>query len=247
MTRFETCKIFYDNYYASQASDKKNIQKMIDIRYEHTMCVIKLAKVISKKENLNVELTEIIALFHDLARAYQIKTYETLSDKDSIDHADYAVEILKKEHVLKDFTQLEQTIILDAIQYHNKFIDNIPDVTKESKPYVQLIRDADKIDIFRVVLSYQDLLQLSYTQNPTLDVVKQLVAGKQVLKSSMKNPTDDVLLKLSWMNELYYTTSWNLLEKARYIEKLLAKLPPGCNEIKAYCTAKISEKPLATL
>ena len=84
--------------------DKKN--RKILLKIEHTYRTAKISKEIAKSLNLdeeNIQLAELIGLLHDIGRFEQAKIYDTFDDKKSIDHADFAVEMLFKENLIEKF------------------------------------------------------------------------------------------------------------------------------------------------
>ena len=84
-------------------------------------------------ENMNlseeqVKLATLIGLLHDIARFEQMKRYGTYKDKISIDHGDFAIEILEKDNFIRKFIETDKydNIIKIAIKNHNKYkIENL--------------------------------------------------------------------------------------------------------------------------
>ena len=123
--------------------------KSIKKKYDHSLRVQKKCEEIAISKKYNKEkytLASLIGLLHDYGRFYQWDKYKTFTDKDSIDHGDYAVKKLFEENEIIDFYKNKNNyiIIYESIKYHNKY-----EVPKEvqSKEMCNLIRDADKLDI----------------------------------------------------------------------------------------------------
>ena len=92
-------------------------------------------------------LAETIALFHDVGRYEQFTKYRTFADVMSVPHGPLGVDILKRHKVLDCLTPDEQYTISRAVELHGT--KQLPDDLDEGvAPFAQLIRDADKLDIY---------------------------------------------------------------------------------------------------
>lgn len=129
----------------------------IALKFTHTFQTRLVNDKITQSLNLTERqcyLASLIALFHDYARFEQVKKYATFSDLKSVDHGDLAVEMLfdnnQLENFVTDLTESEKEIMYFAIKNHNKFA--IQDgLTDEQLLFCKIIRDADKLDIFRIL------------------------------------------------------------------------------------------------
>ena len=127
----------------------------IYLKIKHIETVVSVAKEVAESLNLdeeNVKLAELIALLHDIGRFEQVKRYHTFMDKDSINHAEFGVNLLK-EGLIREFINDDKydTIILNAILNHNKNkIDE--NLDEHTKLHCRIVRDADKVDIYNILL-----------------------------------------------------------------------------------------------
>lgn len=141
------------NYISEFKTEEPCIKQNIDLKEEHTEKVvleaISLAKVLGWGER-DVCLAGLIARFHDLARFEQFTQYQTFKDKDSRDHGDWGAELFEELNPLPQLTGEDRRILLTAIRYHNKKLIS-EELTGRELLHCRLIRDADKIDIYRVV------------------------------------------------------------------------------------------------
>ena len=105
----------------------------------------------SRLSERETELARIIALFHDIGRFEQFMRYRTFNDDISENHAEIAIRVLKQQHFLSAFDDKTVKIITATIANHN-----IPVLPEISDPDVllfsRLLRDADKLDIWRLTL-----------------------------------------------------------------------------------------------
>ncbi|MCI8410894.1 MAG: HD domain-containing protein [Clostridia bacterium] len=126
----------------------------IELKIKHTYEVVKKSEYISKGLGLdkeNIELAKLIALLHDIGRFEQVKQINDFLDSKSFDHAEYGIKVLFKDNLIREFIEdiKYDNIIQKAIYNHNKY--KIEEGLNESELlHSKIIRDADKLDNFRV-------------------------------------------------------------------------------------------------
>ena len=132
--------------------DVANVQLKID----HTMRVMEFARQIAAAKNRGAGLTklaELAALFHDLGRFPQYARYRTFHDQMSVNHAYQGVVTLKEHRVLEDLPGAVRRLVLGAVALHNRRF--LPQgLPKELRDLTKILRDADKLDIFQVMLAH---------------------------------------------------------------------------------------------
>ena len=133
--------------------------EMIRLKIEHTLRVAELAEGIAASLETSTKsdsgLSWLLGLLHDIGRFEQVRQYGTFVDSISVDHAELSADILFHEGLIQAFplqalTQTEFSIIETAIRAHNKLILP-PGLDDRTRKFCDLLRDADKVDIFRVV------------------------------------------------------------------------------------------------
>ncbi len=234
-------KYFYDwfnNYVKGFYSNDEYIQQNIVLKEEHTRRVCCNAVMISKDIKLNGEnrnITELSALFHDIGRFEQFKTYRTYNDKISENHALLGIRILKTAGVLGKLNLKVQNYIFKAIEYHNMF--KIPKEEKDEKIilFSKIIRDADKLDIYKVVTDYYKETgdkkntaiehELPNTNGYSKELINDILNCRNSASKYIINRNDIRLIKLSWIFDINFNvTLKNIVEKG-YIEKTLDSIP----------------------
>lgn len=136
-------------YYVNQFNLK---MPKINYKYHHSLSTMKKAEKIAKSLRLSqdqIELASLIGLIHDIGRFYQIEISDTFRDTNDNDHANYGITYLFDENHIIDYidTRDYDDVIKKAIYYHNKH--SLPkDLSEIEKLHCQIIRDADKLDIF---------------------------------------------------------------------------------------------------
>lgn len=193
----------------------------IDLKIKHTFRVMRLCEEIASSLNLSEEeihVAKIIGLLHDIGRFEQWKKYETFSDKDSIDHADLGVKILKKNNYLRCFIEDDKydDIIIKSVKYHNKY--KLPkNLTKKELLFVRLIRDADKIDILRLYTIKG--IDLELDKNSFSDEVYNLLLNKkEISRKSLTNKTDRLSISLGFIFDINYLYSFKYLKDKKYFD-----------------------------
>lgn len=248
-TDFPHFKNWFDSYVGTFASDDPAIQTNIDLKYQHTQRVCRAAVNIGKDLGLderNLCLAEIAALFHDVGRFEQFKRYRTFSDKRSINHAAFGVEILRDKSVLSHLDKSEQNLIIGSILLHNRAI-LADDGDDRSLLHSRLLRDADKLDIWWVVTDYyrqkaagvnNEGLELDLADTPGIspEVYKNIINGKTILFDSLKNLNDFKLLQVGWVYDINFLPTLRRLKERGYL-KMLQSFLPDSEEVRDIFTA----------
>lgn len=124
-----------------------------DLKVVHTYHVVDNAKTIATNLNLSEEdinLAELIALLHDIGRFEELNFLKKF-DSVGFEHASYGVKMLFDENLIRDFIEDNRydDIIRVAIDNHSRLA--IQDgLDERSLLHSKIIRDADKLDNFRV-------------------------------------------------------------------------------------------------
>ncbi len=201
------------------------------LKVKHTYKVADISEQIAidlKLSTIDVDLAWLIGLLHDIARFEQNKRYGTFNDLVSVDHAELGADILFKEGKIRDFTNTEiyDDIIENAIRFHNKYrVDNSLD--DRTRTFCNIIRDADKLDIFRVNLesSKEDVYEVSEEEFKnsefSRDIFESFFDEKVVLKQLKKNAVDGLACHLSLIYELVYPVSVKIALSQGYVDKMM--------------------------
>lgn len=213
-----------------QSYDMTDIK--IRLKQEHTYQVATLSEVIAKSLDLEpewVDLAWLIGMLHDLGRFEQLRRFGTFIDSESIDHAQFAAELLFEERLIRRFikaTDYDQ-IICAAIQYHNAY-RVLGDLDEQTMLFCDIIRDADKVDIFRVNVQvplseiYNIPMEAFYESEITCEVSEAFFSGDTVLKSLKKTPIDHLIGQISLYNGLVFPKSRELVRGQGYMEQMFA-------------------------
>ena len=132
--------------------------RMISHKVEHTLRVAGNCERIALSLCLNgddMTFAWFLGLLHDIGRFEQVRRYGTFIDSVSVDHAEFGADLLFRENLIDTFLTEQMpeewmSLLETAIRQHNKL--TLPeDLDERTRRFCDLIRDADKADIFRVV------------------------------------------------------------------------------------------------
>lgn len=242
------CRTFYT------ASDENN--RNIRLKEEHTQEVCTFMGLLADSLALSSadrNLAQAVALFHDVGRFEQYRRYRTFKDSASINHAALGARVLAGEKVLAALDAGERRLIAGSVALHNVF--RIPDGLGDRRLlFLRLIRDADKLDIWRVFIDFYgqadgeraSAVSLGFPDLPecTPAVIDSLSRGEMVNLASLRTLNDFKLLQLSWVFDLNFPASWRLVRERRYVERVAATLPddPGVARGVAFVRDFLEEK-----
>ena len=238
-------------YYDSSIGLTDQQQQNFATKYEHSLRVADICNTIAQKLGWTEEergIACISGIFHDIGRFKQLLEFGTFNDSVSVDHAEYSVQVIEEKGFLEGLNKEQQTAVLEAIRYHNK--RELPrDLSENGLQYAKLLRDADKLDILRVITDYYG--NPKATPNHTLTwempkgssvtpvVAKQVLAGNLVSKSDVANLLDIKIMQLSWVYDVNFKPSFQLLMDKRFLEKIYASLPKSDTVIQIYRMVKV--------
>ena len=142
---------YADNYDTSDV--------MIKSKIDHTLRVSKNADRIARSLTMideDIDLAYLSGLLHDFGRFEQVRRYGTFVDSHSVDHAELGADILFNDGKINLFSEAgfkedDYELMETAIRQHNKL--KLPEGLDDSTETIcNILRDADKLDIFRVIV-----------------------------------------------------------------------------------------------
>ena len=212
------------------------VQQPLVLKEEHSLRVCHEVMNIGRMLNMtpdNLRLAEVMALFHDIGRFEQVTRYKTFVDGKSENHAELGVKILKQEKTLTALDGDTQKLILKAISYHNRL--SVPEDESDICLYFsRLLRDADKLDIFNLVSTYyasvsdrSTAVELDLPDTPTVSdkVISSICEGKMIDMRQLQSLNDFKLLQMSWVHDINYQPTFQLIFERDYLKKIRNTLP----------------------
>jgi len=230
-------KTWFDEYVSGYTTNDSEYNYPFRLKIDHTKRVCENIIMIGKAVNLSDDeliLAETMALFHDIGRFEQYARYSTFRDIDSENHAKLSLRQMAVHGVLSKNTADEKRLITKAIGYHN--VATLPDVKDEKELfYMRLLRDADKLDIWKVVIDYyherdhfqSTAIELNLLDDPTWsDHILEAVMNKKIARmKDLKTLNDFKLLQISWVFDLNFAPSFKAVENRKYLKQIEATLP----------------------
>ncbi len=223
-------KEWFRKYAIGFQTNDKDINKNLKLKQAHTKRVCHEIVGIGKELHLNESqlcLAEAMALFHDVGRFEQYTKYRTYLDMKSENHAELGVKVLYKHQVLKKLKDNERVLIEKAVSYHNR--KELPvNETEECLFYTKLLRDADKLDIWKVVTDYYQrkpeeengaiVFELPDTDDFSDDACNNLISGKLVDVNQIRCINDFRLLQMSWVYDINFKPTFIRIRERKYLE-----------------------------
>ena len=211
----------------------------LKLKKAHTLRVVEEMKLLIKDLTPAPELIptlEASAVLHDLGRFPQFEIHGTFLDQVSVNHAELSLSEIETHGFLKGVSSRDRQLITTAVGHHNSaFLPG--DLTSSETLHLKMLRDADKMDIWQVVIQ-------NY-QNPKSDRMKIIGLGLKkdgplsrealdaifqstFIKSSMINNLNDLkLMQISWIFDLNFPCSICRAKNRGVIPKIVATMPPS--------------------
>jgi putative nucleotidyltransferase with HDIG domain len=244
INQLKRLKTWFDTYSQSFLTNDAAKDGPLVLKIKHTarVCdnICHLARSIELDAN-HLRIAEAVGLFHDIGRFMQFGRFGTFNDRRSANHASLGIEVLRQEAVLDDLADVEKAIILDAVRFHNApaLPTNRPPT---SMVFMRLIRDADKLDIWKVFAGYfrrgqlpepaivQHLPDLPTCQDAIIDAIARRCKAEFW---DMRSLNDYKLLQLSWVFELYFRETFVLARERGDLSAIARSLPADPTVAKA--------------
>jgi len=207
------------------------------LKVEHTRKVGENMALLAAGEGLTTKdarIADAVALLHDVGRFPQFRRWRTFRDSDSDNHARLGIEVLREQGVLDGFPAAERLLIEEAVRFHNLLA--LPLRFKSPTAlFIRLIRDADKLDIWRVFQDYfrqpeelrPSAVTLGFPDLPGVSpaCIRELAAGRVIRLENVRVLNDFKLLQISWVYDLNFRSSYCLLQQRGHIPTLAATIP----------------------
>lgn len=238
---------YYDSFKDLAEQQEVNFK----IKKNHSLRVAQNSLSIATQLNWSeedVKTAFLIGLLHDVGRFRQLFEYNTFNDKKSVNHAELGVEILKQKNPFELLNFQHKDILTKAIENHNKFKVDKRLFENELK-HAKLIRDADKLDIFKVLTDYYSnkngkanhtlTWELGKGNTISKEVAKEILTNKLVSRNNVVSELDVKVMQLSWVYDFNYKQSFAQLMKKGYLEIIYKSLPKNDLVFEIYRKVKV--------
>ena len=244
------------NAFAEYVRNYDPSDEKIKLKIDHTYRVAGLCQRIAESLGLSepdVDIAWLLGMLHDIGRFEQIRRFGTFNDAQSVDHAEFGADLLFKEGLIRKFAegyyeecelaepenQEDEQIIKNnehhnkdtgllemAIRQHNKYRVK-EDLTERQRMFCDILRDADKVDIFKVNADIPMEIIYDVTTEElkngiiTKEVLESFYKKETVLKSVRRSAVDHIVGHISLLFELVYKESYRQVREQGYVYKLL--------------------------
>lgn len=235
----DSINIWFTGYVDSFTPGTPKAAEMIAHKRSHSHRVAELSLTLSRElgwTDNDRNIAGAIGLIHDCGRFPQVVAHESYIDVQTFDHGEEGCRVLTGQHILDEYDAPDRKAILDAVRFHNNHC--IPDgLAERSIPFVRLIRDADKVDIFGILLKTftskahenreEYILRKKNDARLSLKALRDVRNGGTVSHHHIETEADMVLMLMSWVYDISYGPALARIAEADYIGSLAALLPGG--------------------
>lgn len=244
------------NAFAEYVRNYDPSDEKIKLKIDHTYRVAGLCQRIAESLGLSepdVDIAWLLGMLHDIGRFEQIRRFGTFNDVQSVDHAEFGADLLFKEGLIRKFAEgyyeecelaepenQEDEQIIKNNEHHNKDIGLLEmairqhnkyrvkeDLTERQRMFCDILRDADKVDIFKVNADIPMEIIYDVTTEElkngviTKEVLESFYKKETVLKSVRRSAVDHIVGHISLLFELVYKESYRQAKEQGYVYKLL--------------------------
>ena len=225
---FQQIGQFFKPY--EESGDPGYLLKIVHTYHVAENCA-KLAQMTGCSEE-DILLSSIIGLLHDIGRFAEMKETGEFNGS-RYDHASKGVEMLFEEGMIRRFLEKDQydQIIRTAIADHSLF--QLPEIKDEKTLFhAKLIRDADKLDNFRVKIdepvenlfpgriSTKELLETSYISDAVYDSLRKRECVK--LKDRV-TPLDYLVTIIGFYFDLNFDATRHIIHEENLIRRMMGR------------------------
>jgi len=238
----ENCNSYIDNLIEQFPLIRDNLL----LKKVHSEHVAENARLVSCDLNLSKSdelLARTAAVLHDIGRFKQFIKFGTFNDNVSINHAVFGISEIKYLEILQGLCPESQQLIYKTIELHNAL--HLPeDLDEQTSLQVKILRDADKLDILRVVVEHYEnpdqesnrYIQLDLPDLPaaTEKVITAIKNRSLVRFGDINSLNDFKLLQISWVFDINYSWTKRQIIDREYIGRIFNNLNeiPVISELK---------------
>lgn len=222
-----------------------NLPAPIALKLDHTRHVAENAREIARELGWvpeDVHAAEALGWLHDVGRFAQFAEFGHFHDATSVDHGLRSCEIVQAAGLLAMLPADERDGLLESVRHHNaKSIP--PTISPAGLPFLKLLRDADKLDIYRVVIEglkrdgFRELadlwphIDLDGPVHPRL--LREIHTRRDADVVHVLSLADFLLLQAFWIYDLHYEPTRDRIRRRRILETIGSYLPdqPAIREI----------------
>ncbi len=241
-SEYHTIKSAYKHYIKQFSLSKQRLvfESNLQLKYEHTERVCDLIHLFSASLKLTEGQKNLalgIGLLHDIGRFYQLNCHRTYVDHGGLDHAMSGCRIIQDKNMIAHLPEHEQDIILSSVRYHN--VKELPSgFPSHIRPFAELLRDADKIDIVKIAIDYYSgirdqkdaglidiICEVTLEETCSPKIIQDVLKHKVVSITDIHTIYDEMLMYVSWLDKLNFECSRKRYVEDDYLPFIVSILP----------------------
>ncbi|MCF4114147.1 MULTISPECIES: HD domain-containing protein [Dethiosulfovibrio] len=245
---------WFDDYVASFYSTCGRLHQL-ELKERHSHRVAENAGLLADElgwDESARHLAVAAGLLHDLGRFPQYRDYGTFYDFRSLDHGDRGERVFREDFPGDIIDPIELELIAFTTREHNK--KDLPvGRTEKEMELLKLIKDSDRIDIFRVVREH---IKRGETDSIypgigpegqfTPAVLDELRRYGKARYDQLRTLSDVLLFQLCWIKDMAHPQSVELLRDRGDLEWILDRLPENSTAAEILGSLKGSMLPSQT-
>ena len=222
-------------YISTFRNERGELHPLLELKRRHSLRVAENCRRITEELSWNGALLDralCASMLHDTGRFPQYARWGTFYDGASADHGALGAEVLQESFPWPDPEGEDAAVILEAVGLHNR--RTLPEnIAPAALPVVRIVRDSDKMDVFRIVREHVQEGRISELL-PRIDpaggyspaIVEEVGRTGRGSYQNVRSAKDFLLLQLSWIFDLNYVPAFRLLEEEGAFAWILEQLPP---------------------
>lgn len=246
---YDNIKNWFNDHISYITSVNTDVNIDFELKKEHSLRVSQLVRELGESVNLtdsDLLLAECTALLHDVGQLQKLARVN--GDDENLDNAEIGCNLIKENQLLHSLEENEREIILSAVALQDQI--KLPKIEDKNQLFfMQLLRDADKLDLYRIATEYyctnkinpiKDLgLDLSEKQEVSKKVCNKILSEKVVNMDDVVSINDYKLMQMSWIYDMNLKRSFQIINEKAYLRKIYETLPKKDQVIDMYRTLKI--------
>lgn len=205
---------------------------LMELKRRHSYRVREEALAIARScgiEGDRLSVAFAVGLLHDLGRFPQYLQYGTFNDGASVDHGNLGCLVLEERfgHLRDAVGESQWGLIKSSVGLHNK--RTLPDgLTKEERFWASLARDADRLDVYRVIVGHLErgtirtiIPRLPEAPMPPSDqIVEELISKCSADYSMVRSLGDLLLVQICWVYDMSFPWSMGEVLRRRVVHRI---------------------------
>jgi hypothetical protein len=236
----EKLKVWFTDYVAEFYGDDDFVNTNLKLKEDHSRRVCQQMRYLTDAIGLDGNQktsAEAIAILHDIGRFRQFSQYRTYKDIDSVDHVKLSIEVINETGILADLEVGENRLIKKAIEYHG-VIELPAGLNGDILVFAQLIRDADKLDIYCLANQYYKAgnddpfysqLEREYPDLPEIsgEVLDDILNERRIDYKALRTLNDFKIMQLGWVYDINFKAAFERIRQLKLLEGIASYLPAG--------------------